>query len=674
MPESSHNFAEPNKLIHEKSPYLLQHAHNAVRWMPWSDEAFQIARDQNKPVFVSIGYATCHWCHVMEHESFTDPEIAAYLAENMIAIKVDREERPDIDAMCMEVCQAMTGHGGWPLTVFMDHQKRPFFAGTYYPRYSQSNRLGFLDLLQRITHAWNNEYDHVRSTCIDINQQLTLSNAASTAAFVPNTIFDTVAQVHTRTFDAQYGGFNGAPKFPSAHHLLILLRTAWRTKNPELTRMVASTINNIRAGGIYDQIGLGVHRYSTDKQWFLPHFEKMLYDQAMLMMAATELWQQTGMPLYKTIVEELAEYVQRDLTSPEGAFYCAEDADSEGEEGRFYTWENIPTTQHFKFAEVHDEATGTATGRFHTFIDPEDIANTLVNEEAQRVRKELLLERGSKIRPLLDDKILTDWNGLMIVALARASRALNSATLLQQATNAFAAVQQLCATPELHHRYRDGETAIPAFADDYAALGLAAVELYQCTGGIHYLHTALQFADILRDQFVGVDGAIVQTTIKNTDGLPQQKEGFDNAYPCGNSMAALLFTALSVLGEGSQYRTAAETCVQTWGSRITQYPNGFCMLLTAYDTLVNGELHITFVGNCQKGWLAKAKELLYSSYLPHAVYSYTTDTRQQSKFRVTQIPTPITPHEEQIIICTATECLPPFTTLTALEQYLWHIS
>ncbi|MGA1307180.1 MAG: thioredoxin domain-containing protein [Candidatus Kapaibacteriota bacterium] len=491
---SSRNDSKANALINELSPYLLQHAYNPVEWMPWNDSTFEKAITEQKPVFVSIGYATCHWCHVMEHESFEDLEIAELLNRDFIAIKVDREERPDIDAALMEMCQAMTGHGGWPLTIFMTPEKLPFFAGTYFPKESIPNRIGFKDVLLRIAEGWKQERDAIISSGKEIVSQLSNHHIQSQLGEIPPDIFEKADGLFHERYDMEYAGFGTAPKFPSPHHLIYLLRRAHFTKNEDLAKMAMQTLKNMSLGGMKDHIGYGYHRYSTDKQWLVPHFEKMLYDQAMILQSMTEAWLYSKDEAFKRYAEEIVSYVQSRLAAPHGGWYCAEDADSEGEEGTYYLFtekelSEILNEDEFNLAKTcfHispegnyvDEAKRKLTGKNILSLFLDDSQKTLHGDIYESMRLKCLAYRDKRIPPLLDDKILTDWNALMIQAMSYAGRSFNKTEWIHHAEKAYAFIKETMLDGDiLLHRYRNGEASIKAMADDHSFLMLAILELY----------------------------------------------------------------------------------------------------------------------------------------------------------------------------------------------------
>jgi len=484
-----------NPLIHEKSPYLLQHARNPVQWRPWGDEAFSLAKKQDKPVFLSIGYATCHWCHVMERESFEDQDVARVLNQGFIPVKVDREERPDIDGVYMTVCQMITGRGGWPLTIIMTPDKKPFFAATYLPRKGRFGQPGLLELLPEVSRVWKEERGKVTESANQVTEHLSSARWDTGGEALGLDVLNKCFQTLQERFDSSYGGFGKAPKFPAPHNLLFLLRTWKRTGNREALDMVQSTLKAMRRGGVFDHLGYGFHRYSTDERWLVPHFEKMLYDQAGMIMALTETYLATADPDYARMVQETADYVQNEMTADNGGFFSAEDADSEGEEGKFYVWtereiESILSPEEAELVKevfntaadgnYKDEASGQKTGSniLHLSRPLEDTARHLNMETEElesrlsQARDRLFAARAERIRPLLDDKVLTDWNGLMIAALARAGRALGRPDTISAAEKAAGFVLDNLKGEEgrLLHRFRDGEAAIPGMLEDYVFL------------------------------------------------------------------------------------------------------------------------------------------------------------------------------------------------------------
>ncbi len=510
----------PNRLIDEKSPYLLQHAGNPVNWYPWGEEAFQKAKREDKPIFLSIGYATCHWCHVMAHESFEDEEVARLLNKYYIAIKVDREERPDVDKIYMFVCQSLTGHGGWPLSIFMTPEGKPFFAGTYFPKSSRMGMPGFVDILKQIADMWRDD----RGSILKSSEAVTgaIQRDAHQDESVHAVTVDTLKRGNTqlsRTFDPNQGGFGAAPKFPTPHHLTFLLRWHKRSGDATALDMVENTLDAMRRGGICDQIGFGFHRYSVDAKWLVPHFEKMLYDQALLAMAYTEAYQATGKVKFARVAREIFTYVLRDMTAPEGAFYSAEDADSEGKEGLFYVWtpqevkERIGDELGDLFCRFYDitEAGNFEEGRsiphmrmsLKAFVEREGMDLKKLEAVLEDARDRLFDVRKKRVHPLKDDKILTSWNGLMIAALAKGYQVFADPTYAGAAQRAVAFVLKGLRTADgrLLRRYRQGDAAYPGYLDDYAFLVWGLIELYEATFEVSYLEEAITLNKAMIDIF-----------------------------------------------------------------------------------------------------------------------------------------------------------------------------
>ncbi|MCB1051304.1 MAG: thioredoxin domain-containing protein [Acidobacteria bacterium] len=603
-----------NRLVFEKSPYLLQHAANPVDWYPWGDPAFEAARSQNKPVFLSIGYATCHWCHVMEHESFEDPEIAKLMNDHFICVKVDREERPDIDAIYMTACQMATGSGGWPLTVLLNHQRQPFYVGTYFPKTSRFGRIGMNDLIPRISEIWTTD----RAT-VDHNAALLAERLATRPTAQPETplqasdLDEAFRALHGR-FDPEFGGFGQAPKFPTAHNLCFLLRYYHLTGNPDALIMVESTLFAMRKGGIFDHVGFGFHRYSTDRQWLVPHFEKMLYDQALLLLAYAETFQITQNPFYAAVCAEIGQYVLGTMTDASGGFYSAEDADSEGVEGKFYVWtpEQVITVlgepsgrrwnQCFQIEQggnFREEASGHKTGDniphlkqpIAHWAETWNASETVCRNLLETWRQQLFMARESRIHPLKDDKILTDWNGLMIAALARAGFILNQPSFVAAAEKALDFVLTHIRDNEgqLLKRFREGEARLPALLEDYSFLTYGSLALYAATFQPEYLQKAISLMDEAISRFWDSEhGGFFQTEPAN-DLLFRNKDFYDGAIPSGNGVAATCLIQLARLTGDPKWETYAEATLRAASGAVRHYPAGHTFLLQAlYHALEEG--------------------------------------------------------------------------------------
>ena len=599
----------PNKLIHEKSPYLLQHAHNPVDWHPWSQETFARAKAENKPVFLSIGYATCHWCHVMEKESFEDQEAAAHLNETFICIKVDREERPDIDAVYMAACQMLTGSGGWPLNLFITPDKKPFFAATYLPKRNRFGRAGLIELCQQVKNLWASEPDKVGDSAAGIAANLGKAFSFSSAGEPDQAVLDQAYDQIKRTYDAQMGGFEPAPKFPMPHRLLFLLRYHHQGDHPHALEMVEKTLTAMRLGGIWDHVGFGFHRYATDTHWLLPHFEKMLYDQALIAIAYLETYQITKNPFYAQTAEEIFAYVLRDMTSAQGAFYSAEDADSEGEEGKFYVWTAAEFRQIVNHDEIRmwerifrlspegnfkDEASGQKTGSnilhltapLSTWADKHNMQADELKPMWEDIRSKLFRTREQRVHPLKDDKILTDWNGLMIAALALGARVLQRPDYAEAAgkATAFILSKMRDDSGKLYHRFREGELAIQAQASDYAFLIYGLISLYQTTFDLAHAEAAAALQKQMNAECWDADNGGFFSTAKGNDELPvRPKELYDGAIPSANSVSLFNLISLSRLAGNPTWAETAKAQIKAFSGTLQAQPAAFTFFLMSLD-------------------------------------------------------------------------------------------
>ena len=596
-----------NRLAGSQSPYLLQHASNPVDWYPWTEEAFAKAKKENKPIFLSIGYSTCHWCHVMEHESFEDSTIASQMNQYFVNIKVDREEMPEVDHLYMSVCQAMTGRGGWPLTIVMTPEKEPFFAGTYFPKQGRGQQPGMLQLIPSLANAWKLKQNEIRESINKIQDYLIRINTSVPGdAWNVNMITDAFNQ-YTNTFDPQYGGFGNAPKFPSPHNLIFLTRYSRLYNNNTALEMVEKTLTSMRLGGLFDHIGLGFHRYSTDHRWFLPHFEKMLYDQAMLSMAYIEAYQLTGKKQYANVAREIFSYVLRDMTHEEGGFYSAEDADSEGEEGTFYIWTEdefveILGPEHGRIiakvygfsrsGNFHDEATGQTNGKNIPYLreNLEAIAkkfNLSLNELNGIIeisREQLFMVREERIHPLKDDKILTDWNGLMIAALATGGKVLNEPKYILAAEKAAKFIENNLQEKNryLMKRYRKGEAGLSPHLDDYAFMIWGLINLYEATFKVDYLSQAIELTKIIKEDFSDVNGGFFIGSKKAEKLIVRAKDSYDGAIPSGNSVSVLNFFRLGKITGDIHLIDIANKSLKAFTNQAKQSPTGFSHMLTGF--------------------------------------------------------------------------------------------
>lgn len=618
---------KPNLLGKEKSPYLLQHAFNPVDWYPWSDEAFKKAAEEDKPVFLSIGYSTCHWCHVMAHDSFEDEEVAALLNEDYIAVKVDREERPDLDQQYMAACQALTGQGGWPLTVFLTPDRKPFYAGTFFPKESRYGISGMLDILPRISEYWKKEKGRVVQAAdelVNALNSMTEESRDTESELDEKEGRDILHKAYKQlksSFDREYAGFGGAPKFPAPHQLLFLLRYGKGQDEQEAVEMVRKTIQALHRGGIFDQLGYGIHRYSVDREWLVPHFEKMLYDQAMTLLAAVETYQLDGDAAAAEMARKIAAYLLREMQAPEGAFYAAEDADSEGEEGTYYVWKLAEMLDLFgeQRGQMLAEYYGvTAEGNFEKglnvlnrrcddlqFAEKMGLSIKNLQEEIAETRTVLLAERAKREKPFLDDKVVTAWNGLAIAALARAGKVLGETGFIREAERAAAFIAKNLVTPagKLLRRYRDKEAAIEAFLDDYAAMTWAYLELYRATGEQQHLDKAVSLNTIMLDLFLNQRGTLNYSTELKGDGqLPFDAEAYDGASPSGYSMAVMNQFRLGRLLQDEELNKTGDKLIAAQLKNLRKQPTAYTYLLSALDYRFNPAdqiLHCPADGSCE---------------------------------------------------------------------------
>ena len=628
-----------NHLVNEKSPYLLQHADNPVDWYPWGQEAFQKAKQEDKPVLLSIGYATCHWCHVMAHESFEDEEVAGILNEFFVSIKVDREERPDIDQIYMSVCQALTGQGGWPLTVFMTSEGKPFFAGTYFPKSGRMGMPGFTDLLTRVSRLWQTNREGILRDSEKIRQAIQQeAGSGAPGSVLDQTVLRKAYGQFRKAFDPVWGGFGRAPKFPTPHHLTFLLRWSRRSQDPQAASMVEKTLESMRNGGMFDQIGFGFHRYSVDEKWLVPHFEKMLYDQALLAMAYTEAYQALGKVQFAKVAREIFTYVLRDMTSPEGGFYSAEDADSEGQEGLFYVWTPQQVQKHLgdtlgglfcRFYGISPEG-NFEEGRSipHISETPQIVADRekmnlgQLEGALEEAREKLFRVREKRVHPLKDDKIITSWNGLMIAALAKGYQAVGDDRYAQAARKAadFILRQMRPAQGRLQRRFRHGDVAYPGFLDDYAYLTWGLIELYEAVFEVRYLEEAVHLNQIMIELFWEEEkGGFYFSGRDNETLISRPRDLYDGAVPSGNSVAALNLLRLSRMTGNADLEKKADQLLQGFSGPVAEYPMAYTQFLIAVDFMLGPCREIVIAGD---PGLEESREMIafvQQSFLPNKV-------------------------------------------------------
>ncbi|MBN2542648.1 thioredoxin domain-containing protein [bacterium] len=698
-----------NHLLGEKSPYLLQHADNPVDWYPWCEEAFNKASEEDKPVFLSIGYSTCHWCHVMAHESFENEQVAELMNNTFVSIKVDREERPDVDSVYMKACQVLTGSGGWPLTIIMTPEKIPFFAGTYIPKSTRFGRIGMLELIPRINDLWNNQRDTIINSAEEVNRLLQRSTAFGNEQNLNEDIIEIAYTRLKNGFDEQHGGFGQAPKFPSPHNIMFLLRYWQHKGNSKALEMVEKTLTSISLGGIHDHLGHGFHRYSTDDTWKVPHFEKMLYDQAMLIIAYTEAYQATGNSLFKETAIETIEYVIRNMMAAKGGFYSAEDADSDGEEGKFYFWSSqeindLLTNEEAKIAayifnieedgNYNEEATGKKTGKNILYFKKtlKEYARELgmdvvmLEEKYNKICEKLYKERVKRIPLLKDDKILADWNGLMIAALAKAGAVFENKRYEETAIKAvdFMINKMLDNQNKLKHWYKDEKVSINDFLSDYSYVIWGLLELYESTFDTVYIEKALVLNEILLEYFWDDDnGGFYETPEYGEEILFRQKELYDGALPSGNSIAFYNLLRLSRLTGRHEYEDKADKLIRTFSSMISRTPTGFLFLLGTFILTMGQTYEIVITGELESEHTKKVLRFLRGSFLPNAVVVFkNVNTGEKSEEKVAKDKGSIefwAPYTKDlklledkttVYICENNKCKFPITNLSELAEVL----
>ena len=593
-----------NRLAKEQSPYLLQHANNLVDWFPWCEEAFEKAKREDKPIFLSIGYSTCHWCHVMAHESFEDEKVAEILNKNFISIKVDREERPDIDNIYMLVCQIITGRGGWPLSIFMTADKKPFYAGTYFPKYSYAGRIGFVDLLNHIIELWKTRKDELLRSTDEITRYLELQFKSSEEEDLHQDILKRTFISLKNNFDEIHGGFGTAPKFPSPHNLIFLFNYYLNYGEEDALKMALKTLVEMRNGGIYDHIGGGFHRYSTDEKWLVPHFEKMLYDQALLIEAYSNAYKITLDEFYKNVIYEIYSYLNREMLSEEGVFFSAQDADSEGEEGKFYLWTTNEIKDIFpdnyeiikKLFNLSDEgnflneATRKLTGK--NILHLSDRLNNVLEklnisfEEYEKIRNALLNHRNKRTPVLKDDKILTDWNSLLISSLVKSYIVFNDENFLKSAVKSYEfIINNLFDGKILIHAYKNGYKLAEGFLDDYSFLIRASLDLYKATLDEKYLIKSIQLNSILKEEFWDKDIGGYFFTSSNNENIVRTKILYDGAIPSGNSIQLSNLIRLYHLTGDTEFSELINKQLKAFSHYVNSASFGYSYFLNSYLSL-----------------------------------------------------------------------------------------
>jgi uncharacterized protein YyaL (SSP411 family) len=679
-----------NRLQHELSPYLLQHAQNPVDWYPWGEEALGRAERENKPIFLSIGYSACHWCHVMEHESFEDATIAEQLNENFVCIKVDREERPDLDQIYMTAVQIMTGRGGWPMSVFLTPERQPFFGGTYWPPKQRMGMPGFDQVIAAVKDAWENRQELAYRQAEQLTERIAavgLHDQGETQLTAG--LLDGAVLYLQRAFDGTHGGFGSAPKFPHAMDLQLLLRIRQRKGGDQLLRMVGLTLDKMAAGGIYDHLGGGFARYSVDDRWLVPHFEKMLYDNALLGAAYLDSFLATGNAEHQRVVRETLDYVLRDMTDAAGGFYSTEDADSEGVEGKYYVWnpseveEVLGVDVARRFCLVYDV---TPEGNFegHSILNlPKRIEQVAqlhgwpleeLQTELAASRDKLLACRSRRVRPGKDDKVIVSWNGLMIDTMARAARGLNEPRYQQAATRAAEFLHaELWRDGRLLHCWRHGTSSLAAYLDDYTTLANALVSLYEASFEVRWLDWAVELMDQVLERFRDPEGgALFYTADDHEQLITRTKDLQDSSVPSGNAMAATTLVRLGHLTQRTDYLEQAEAILRSAGRLLEDAPAAAGQSLLALDLLLGPLYQITIVGDLADADAAAAIRDLNGRYVPRSVIAHSS-----------QGSTPPSPHLARLFegreqrddqttfhVCQNQTCWAPSSAKEAIET-LW---
>lgn len=688
-----------NHLSNEKSPYLRQHMNNPVDWYPWGEEAFVKARERNVPIFLSIGYSSCHWCHVMEKESFEDAEVAKLLNDNFVSIKVDREERPDVDQIYMKAVQAMTGSGGWPLSVFLTPALEPFYGGTYFPPVSRQGMPGFAHLLGNISNAWKKDRKNILESSKQIRAALSESSAVD-SSMVDENALDACFSELARYFDEEFGGFGGAPKFPTPSNLFFLMRYYLRNSTQAALMMVTKTLLEMSHGGIYDQVGGGFHRYSTDRRWLIPHFEKMLYDNALLSTALIEAYQMTLDKRFQKIAQETLDYALREMTSSQGGFYCAQDADSAQGEGMFYVWKQGEVREvlksspagHFDEKEINtvisyfgldqdsnfDDGLYVLTARKEIQsiakemgLDPERLEELILN-----AKRSLYTARQKRSQPLTDDKILTGWNGLMISAFSRASQVFRESKYSDAATKAANFIlQNLTSTSvngpmELKRRYRDGEAKGIGVLEDYAYFGNALLDLYETGFDLQILKEAFSICESMIKFFYDEKRGGFFEARKDTPNLiVRTKEGFDGAIPSANSIASLFSLRVGEITSNEKYRNIAKSSVESFARTIEVAPSSHTELLCVLDYITGRQREIVISGDLSQTTTKDLVNELRTHFLPNAVVVHASPELEKSvPMLIGRISEPGQP--PKVYVCSSYSCKLPANNVHELRNAL----
>ncbi len=697
---AARNNTPPNRLARATSPYLRQHAHNPVDWFPWCEEALRKAEREDKPIFLSIGYSACHWCHVMERESFEDKDTAALLNAHFVSIKVDREERPDLDELYMSAVQLTTQNGGWPMSVFLTPERMPFYCGTYFPPSDQHGRPGFQTVLRALAKAWREQRDFIRGNARQLTECLRLGGAGrpeESAPIRPDLIRHAAAAL-SMSFDPEHGGWGGAPKFPAPASIATLLRHAWRHGDSHALAMASSTLEAMARGGIHDHLGGGFHRYAVDAAWHVPHFEKMLYDNAQLAAAYLEGYQCTKKSLFRETAEGIFRYVLRDLISPEGGFFSSEDADSDGQEGMFYLWKrdeldavlgkddaalfahcyNVRPEGNFDSPETRHA--GMNILRRAWPIDPHEavfcgMEATALEAALEPMRTRLFNVRAQRARPGRDDKAIASWNGMMIAAFARGAQALHEPRYAEAARRAAGfTLERLRHDGLLARSYRDGATSAPGFLDDYAQVASALVDLYETEFDARWLREAKLLADRMIALFWDREaGGFFSAPHGQEDLIARLKPVYDTAEPSGNAAAATLLLRLAAYFDNAEYRKTAEIVLEQNAALLETVPQAMGRMLCAADQYLHPPTEIVLVGPRSCADVQRMVRALHEHFLPNKVVALADaedDDPVASRRRPWAAVNAMQRGAATALVCSDFTCLPPLATPEALAQAL----
>jgi uncharacterized protein YyaL (SSP411 family) len=681
----AHQFT--NRLIHETSPYLLQHAHNPVEWYPWGEEAFAKAKAENKPILLSVGYSACHWCHVMERESFENEKIAGVMNELFVNIKVDREERPDVDEIYMNAVQMLTGRGGWPMTVFLTPEGKPFYGGTYFPPVDRHGLPAFPRVLAGVAQAYYERPQDIANSTTQIlaNLEKITHREEAVRPLHVDTLEQAAANL-AKHVDQTYGGLGGAPKFPNSMVFSLFLRLYRATGNARYVELTTHTLHKMAEGGIYDHLGGGFHRYSVDERWLVPHFEKMLYDNALLVRLYLEAYQVTHEPFFHHVVEEILAYVEREMLHPEGGFYSTQDADSEGEEGKFFVWSRDEVLRLLgeeggeifcRYYDVTDVGNFEHHNILHPTLTVEQLAKLFRREvrEVQRLLAEakhlLFTVREKRVKPGRDEKILASWNGLMLSAFAEAAKVLGTPHYAEVARkNADFLLTQLYREGRLLHSYKDGQARFNAYLDDYAFVAAALVDLYEATFNRVYLERAGELMEILLSRFWDEkEGGFYFTSNDHETLISRSKSAFDGAIPSGNSVAVFTLLRLSFLTENPRYLEKAEKILRLFYDAMEQNPFGFSNMLGALDFYLRRPKEIVILGDPQADATQALLAQLHSEFIPNKTLTCLDPERGEKIPSLlegkTQVDGKLTGY-----VCHNFTCSLPVTEWSALKQLL----